>query len=249
MLILVSIVSSSLRHTGLFAHSSLLPPACTLPFQESETLVLSGTASGGGTIGSYRVAAQDAALIRTPEYPDDPSHLELQVILSSSHWQPWLDNLNLYEVPGTWIDSTGATGTAYCFSWLDFCGGRRPPCPSGSWTCPSTLPHLLQSVWPGPSPKVKGGSEQTPVIICTDPSVVRVEAQLVWLGTSERADPQAAIDSRGVSPVFTQVADGVWAAPSTVVPGAPNDAAYSLVFWCQGYDADGNLVCQDQPHL
>lgn len=100
-----------------------------------------------------------------------------------------------------------------------------------------------------PSNRVKGGSEQTPVIVCTDPSVVRVEAQLVWLGTSERADPQAAIDSRGVSPVFTQVADGVWAAPSTVVPGAPNDSAYSLVFWCQGYDADGNLVCQDQPHL
>lgn len=157
MLILVSIVSSSLRHTGLFAHSSLLLPACTLPFQESETLVLSGTASGGGTIGSYRVAAQDAALIRTPEYPDDPSHLELQVILSSSHWQPWLDNLNLYEVPGTWIDSTGATGTAYCFSWLDFCGGRRPPCPSGSWTCPSTLPHLLQSVWLWTQPQSKRG--------------------------------------------------------------------------------------------
>lgn len=119
MLILISIVSSSLLHTGLFSHSSLLPPACTLPFQENETPVISGTASGGGTVGGYRVTAQDAALIRTPEYPDDPSHLELQVTLSSSHWQPWLDNLDLYEVPGTWIDSTGATGTTYCFSWLD----------------------------------------------------------------------------------------------------------------------------------
>ncbi|WP_300268734.1 hypothetical protein [uncultured Flavonifractor sp.] len=94
-----------------------------------------------------------------------------------------------------------------------------------------------------PSNKVKEGSEQTPVIVCTDPRVVRVEAQLIWLGASERADPQAALDSRGVSPTFTQVADGVWAAPSTVVPGAPNDAAYSLVFWCQGYDDHGNLVC------
>ena len=64
-------------------------------------------------------------------------------------------------------------------------------------------------------------------------------------GTLERVLelPQAALDSRGVSPTFTQVADGVWAAPSTVVPGAPNDAAYSLVFWCQGYDDHGNLVC------
>lgn len=100
-----------------------------------------------------------------------------------------------------------------------------------------------------PSSKIKGGSEQTPVIVCTDPSVVRVEAQLIWLGTSEQTDPQAAIDSRGVSPVFTQVADGVWAAPSSAVPGAPDDADYSLVFWCQGYDADRNLVCQYQPQL
>ena len=94
MLILVSTVASGLHHTGLFAHSSLLPPACTLPFLEYETLVVSGAVSGGGTIGGYRVAAQDAALFRSPEYPDAPSHLELQVTLSTSHWQPWQDNLD-----------------------------------------------------------------------------------------------------------------------------------------------------------
>lgn len=119
VLIFFSCLLSFQHHTGLFAHSSLLPPVCTLPFQENETLVVSGSVSGGGTIGGYRVAAKDAALVRTPDDPDAPSHLELQVTLSTSHWQLWLDNLDLYEVPGTWIDSTGATGTATCYSWLD----------------------------------------------------------------------------------------------------------------------------------
>lgn len=119
VLIFFSCLLSFQHHTGLFDHTSLLPPAHTLPFQYDETLVLSGSVSGGGTIGGYRVAAQDAALIRTPDDSDDPSHLELQVTLSTSHWQLWLDNLDLYEVPGTWIDSTGATGTAACYSWLD----------------------------------------------------------------------------------------------------------------------------------
>ena len=117
MLILVSTVASGLHHTGLFAHSSLLPPACNLPFLEDETPVVSGAVSGGGTIGGYRVAAQDAALFRSPEYPDAPSQLRIRVSLSVSHWQPWLDNLDLSQVPGAWIDSTGAAGEAYCSTW------------------------------------------------------------------------------------------------------------------------------------
>ena len=99
----------------------------------------------------------------------------------------------------------------------------------------------------GSRPGLGLGYEATPVVICTDPNVVRVEAQLISLGTSERSDPQAAIDSHGVSPAFTQVADGVWVAPSTWVPGPPEDSGSTWLAWCQGYDTDGNLVCQDQP--
>lgn len=99
----------------------------------------------------------------------------------------------------------------------------------------------------GSRPGLGLGYEATPVVICTDPNVVRVEAQLISLGTSERSDPQAAVDSHGVSPAFTQVADGVWVAPSTWVPGPPEDSGSTWLAWCQGYDADGNLVCQDQP--
>ena len=116
MLIRGSTGASGLHQTGLFAHTSLLPPSCTLPSQPDETLVVSGSASGSGTVGGYTVTAHDAALIRTPDYPDHPQ-LELQVSLSVSHWQLWLDNLELYQVPCTWIDSTGATGEAYCSTW------------------------------------------------------------------------------------------------------------------------------------
>ena len=117
MLILVSTVASGLHHTGLFAHSSLLPPACNLPFLEDETPVVSGAVSGGGTIGGYRVAAQDAALFRSPEYPDAPSQLRIRVSLSVPHGQRWLDTLDLSQVPGAWIDSIGAAGEAYCSTW------------------------------------------------------------------------------------------------------------------------------------
>lgn len=99
----------------------------------------------------------------------------------------------------------------------------------------------------GSRPGLGLGYEATPVVICTDPNVVRVKAQLISLGTSERSDPQAAVDSHGVSPAFTQVADGVWVAPSTWVPGPPEDSGSTWLAWSQGYDADGNLVCQDQP--
>ncbi|OUN23148.1 hypothetical protein B5G34_03925 [Flavonifractor sp. An82] len=99
----------------------------------------------------------------------------------------------------------------------------------------------------GSRPGLGLGYEATPVVICTDPNVVRVKAQLISLGTSERSDPQAAINSHGVSPAFTQVADGVWVAPSTWVPGPPEDSGSTWLAWSQGYDADGNLVCQDQP--
>lgn len=89
-----------------------------------------------------------------------------------------------------------------------------------------------------------GGTELTPVIVCTDPSVVRVEARLVHLGMSEQESAQAVMDRRGISPDFTQVADGVWVSPSVIVPPSGENAG-SLTIWCRGYDAAGNLVCQN----
>lgn len=85
------------------------------------------------------------------------------------------------------------------------------------------------------------GVELTLVVVSTAPSVVRVEARLADMGIEEREDPQSVMDSRGVSPEFTQVSEGVWVAQGVVVP--PGEQYSSLVIWCRGYDANGALVC------
>lgn len=92
-------------------------------------------------------------------------------------------------------------------------------------------------------------SKVIPILFCVDPSVVRVEAQLLYLMPNEWDDPQAAIDSRAVSPEFTKAGDGVWVGPSpyVVVPWACSFNSGHLVAFCQGYDAAGNLVCSYDP--
>ena len=90
------------------------------------------------------------------------------------------------------------------------------------------------------------GVELTLVVVSTDPSVVRVEARLAHMGMEEGEDPQSVMDSRGVSPEFTQVSEGVWVAQGVVVP--PGEQYSSLVIWCRGYDANDTLVCANPAH-
>lgn len=92
-------------------------------------------------------------------------------------------------------------------------------------------------------------SKVIPILLCADPAVVRVEAQLVALSEEDWANPQAAIAQRGVSPTFTKAGDGVWVGPSpyVLIPWASSDNSGHLVAFCQGYDADGNLVCSYDP--
>ena len=92
-------------------------------------------------------------------------------------------------------------------------------------------------------------SKVIPILLCADPAVVRVEAQLVALSEEDWANPQAAIAQRGVSPTFTKAGDGVWVGPSpyVLIPWASPDGSGYLVAFCQGYDADGNLVCSYDP--
>ena len=92
-------------------------------------------------------------------------------------------------------------------------------------------------------------SKVIPILLCADPAVVRVEAQLVTLSEEDWADPQAAIAQRGVSPTFTKAGDGVWVGPSpyVLIPWASSDNSGHLVAFCQGYDADGNLICSYDP--
>ena len=92
-------------------------------------------------------------------------------------------------------------------------------------------------------------SKVIPILLCADPAVVRVEAQLVALSEEDWANPQAAIAQRGVSPTFTKAGDGVWVGPSpyVLIPWASSDNSGHLVAFCQGYDADGNLICSYDP--
>ncbi len=89
------------------------------------------------------------------------------------------------------------------------------------------------------------GCKVIPILFCADPSVVRMEAQLLYLTSDEWDDPQAAMDSRAVSPEFTKAGDGVWVGPSpyVVIPWASTGSSGHLAVFCQGYDAAGNLVC------
>lgn len=92
-------------------------------------------------------------------------------------------------------------------------------------------------------------SKVIPILLCADPAVVRVEAQLVTLSEEDWANPQAAIAQRGVSPTFTKAGDGVWVGPSpyVLIPWASPVSSGHLVAFCQGYDAHGNLVCSYDP--
>ncbi len=92
-------------------------------------------------------------------------------------------------------------------------------------------------------------SKVIPILLCVDPAVVRVEAQLVTLAEEDWADPQTAIAQRGVSPTFTKAGDGVWVGPSpyVLIPWASPTSSGHLVAFCQGYDADGHLLCSYDP--
>lgn len=91
--------------------------------------------------------------------------------------------------------------------------------------------------------------EQIPLAICTNPSVVRVEGELLWLGHWE--DPQEALAERGVPITWSSAGNGVWVGEPVRadLPAKPDGNGHSgtLSVWCRGYDADGNLVCSYDP--
>ena len=109
---------------------------------------------------------------------------------------------------------------------------------SGYYTQGSTLPATSEF-----------RTELLPLAICTDPSVVRLEGEMLWLGGWE--DPQQALDSRGISISWTPAHNGVWVgSPITApLPDRPDGdgSGGTLSIWCRVYDAAGNLVCSYDP--
>lgn len=89
-------------------------------------------------------------------------------------------------------------------------------------------------------------SEVTPVAYCTAPDVVSMETDIVWLSAEEREDPQLleqALEERGVTVPLSPVGNGVWAGETVVTP----EARGMLCFFCQGYDAAGELIAEYSP--
>lgn len=97
--------------TGCFRHENFLLPASSLPCWPMETVLAGGSVNGAGKVGGYTIRAHEAALVQTDDTPSTPAHPEVQVSVTISHWQPWLDNLYHAYVPAVWHDLTGGSGT------------------------------------------------------------------------------------------------------------------------------------------
>ena len=103
--------------------------------------------------------------------------------------------------------------------------------------------------WGGPFFEPEIDWEIIPLAICTNPSVTRLEGEVLWLGGWE--DPQEALAQRGVSVSWSPAENGVWVGEPvlTVLPTEPDGDGRSGTrsFWLRGYDAAGNLVCSYDP--
>ena len=120
------------------------------------------------------------------------------------------------------------------------------PCPTASYTY-----YHYNTADSSPSPYFgpEVDLETIPLAICTNPSVVRLEGELLWLGSWE--DPQEALAQRGVSISWSPAENGVWVGEPVLssLPTKPNSEGRSgtLSIWLRGYDAAGNLVCSYDP--
>ena len=99
------------RMTGFFRSENAFLPGSSLPCWPMETVLAGGSVNGAGKVGGYTIRAHEAALVQTSDTPSTPAHPEVQVSVTISHWQPWLDNLHYANVPAVWHDLTGGSGT------------------------------------------------------------------------------------------------------------------------------------------
>lgn len=99
------------RMTGFFRSENVSLPGSSLPCWPMETVLAGGSVNGAGKVGGYTIRAHEAALVQTDDTPSAPAHPEVQVSVTVSHWQPWLDNLHYANVPAVWHDLAGGSGT------------------------------------------------------------------------------------------------------------------------------------------
>ena len=114
---------------GLFSPSTAQVWAEASQLSGNEVLLATGTASGGGTIGPYRLRAWEEAQIAGSE--GGYYHFEglgsydayLALAASCVHWEPWLEPLSVPRYALSAVDDRGNTyGSGQLY--MDYRGGR-----------------------------------------------------------------------------------------------------------------------------
>ena len=93
-------------------------------FIDSDTVRTTGTVTGGGDIGPYRLSPAGEALFLTQENGDT----QLAFLVSTFHPQPWLESLNLYDLACSALDDLGNQYSSDQFYFLNTGGRLRDLC-------------------------------------------------------------------------------------------------------------------------
>ena len=93
-------------------------------FIDSNTVRTTGTVTGGGDIGPYRLSPAGEALFLTQENGDT----QLAFLVSTFHPQPWLESLKLYDLACSASDDLGNQYSSDQFYFLNTGGRLRDLC-------------------------------------------------------------------------------------------------------------------------
>lgn len=118
VILLLSLIIGFRSGTGPFALSSTFPQSTTLLYYGigDASLVVSGTASGGGDLAGYRLTPSgEAGLLLvswdSPEKETNQKYL-LRCPLTITQWQFWRPPMNFLRGELSWTDDTGGSGSA-----------------------------------------------------------------------------------------------------------------------------------------
>ena len=93
-------------------------------FIDSDTVRTTGTVTGGGDIGPYRLSPAGEALFLTQENGET----QLAFLVSTFHPQPWLESLKLYDLACSASDDLGSQYGSDQFYFMNTGGRLRDLC-------------------------------------------------------------------------------------------------------------------------
>ena len=111
------------RETGLFALNGVVPQAPELPYDGEDTVVLEGSAAGGGVLGDYTLSPTGrAGLVYVRwEFEDGvEEQYQLQAPLTVTPRRPWLPVPEVHAPDVVYTDDAGGSGSCYLSSGEDW---------------------------------------------------------------------------------------------------------------------------------